>query len=585
MFIDLYNLVCYNNRQQISQRHIIKMKNKKAIKIFSIILCLCLTAALFSGCGSKNKAIDFIYPFSADVKSYDPQVASTSDEFLIIENTFEGLIRMDDNGKITSGMADSWNVSDDGLTYTFTLKKGMKWNIDTETDDKGEFKDSRLKMLGRVFDPEITANDFVFALRRAAQPETECPLFSSIACIKNAVSVHNGKMSSDKLGVKAVNNYQLEITLASADDSFMQTLTRAVAMPCNEEFFNATKGRYGLSTEYTLFNGQFYLSQILESSYLLKRNDKYTGPSAAKATELTLKITSGEDSAKLADNISSGYYDAAFISGSESDKIKQSSGVTYTSYNDTVWGFAFNTSTLLFQNDKMRKAFCLGLTRLDNTGKQYLTDATNIIPSSCTIGGKKAVDLIGNNVPKQDSAKSVELWKEGLKSISNTDFTVDILTTKTMQNYVKRMLQGVQSGIGNITENSDKEKITLTFKITAVDDSELDSKFADGDYDIAFRSYKATSSTAGAFLKTFEKSSVTALDSEKLKSYISKAESATSTKDAASYTKSAQYEIVGKYYIYPMLYETSYYAAAKGVSGIQFHAGTGRVSFVNATRE
>ena len=78
----------------------------------------------------------------------------------------------------------------------------------------------------------------------------------------------------------------------------------------------------------------------MESSYLLKRNDKYTGPSAAKATELTLKITSGEDSAKLADNISSGYYDAAFISGSESDKIKQSSGVTYTSYNDTVWGFA-----------------------------------------------------------------------------------------------------------------------------------------------------------------------------------------------------------------------------------------------------
>lgn len=61
-------------------------------------------------------------------------------------------------------------------------------------------------------------------------------------------------------------------------------------------------------------------------------------------------------------------------------------------------------------------------------------------------------------MPKQDSAKSVELWKEGLKSISNTDFTVDILTTKTMQNYVKRMLQGVQSGIGNITENSDKEK-------------------------------------------------------------------------------------------------------------------------------
>ena len=149
-----------------------------------------LLVSLLSGCGGKEKTIDFIYPFSANVNSYDPQVAATSDEYLIIENTFEGLIRINDDGEIKPGMADKWEVSNDGLTYTFHIKPGMKWDINTEKytsgDNKGEFKDKRLKMLGREFNPDITANDFVFALRRAVNPVTDCPMYSSVSCIKNA---------------------------------------------------------------------------------------------------------------------------------------------------------------------------------------------------------------------------------------------------------------------------------------------------------------------------------------------------------------------------------------------------------------
>ena len=268
------------------------MKIKQVRNFMCLILCGCLVASLFAGCSSNDKAIDFIYPFSADVRSYDPQVASTTDEFLIIENTFEGLIRIDDDGTVKSGMAESWNISDDGLTYTLKIKKGMKWTIDTELNSEGERKeDSRLEYMGYDFNPDITANDFVFALRRAASPETDCPLFSSISCIKSAPEVHSGAVKSSKLGVKATDDYTLEISLSNANDGFLTTLTTAVAMPCNEEFFKATKGRYGLSEEYTLFNGQFYVSQILETSYLLKNNKLYTGEYPAYASELTLKIT------------------------------------------------------------------------------------------------------------------------------------------------------------------------------------------------------------------------------------------------------------------------------------------------------
>ena len=109
-------------------------------KILSILISLLLVISLFSGCKNKQGSIDFIYPFGANVNSYDPQVASTADEFLIIENTFEGLIRINDDGTIVPGMAEKWEISDDGLTYTFHIRKGMKWNINTDKYEKGENK-------------------------------------------------------------------------------------------------------------------------------------------------------------------------------------------------------------------------------------------------------------------------------------------------------------------------------------------------------------------------------------------------------------------------------------------------------------
>ncbi|MFR5874966.1 MAG: ABC transporter substrate-binding protein [Eubacterium sp.] len=561
------------------------MKIKHINKIISLLLCILLIGALFSGCSGNDKAIDFIYPFSADVKSYDPQIAGTTDEFLIIENTFEGLIRIDDDGTVKAGVADSWDVSNDGLTYTFKLKKGIKWNIDTEKDDDGEFKDERLKMLGYAFNPDITAHDFVFALQRAAQQDTDSPLFSTISCIKNAASIHNGKKKSSNLGVKAIDDYTLQISLSIADDSFMNTLTTAVAMPCNKEFFEATKGRYGLSTEYTLFNGQFYLSQILESSYLLKNNEFYKGDYPSAASELTLKISESTDNNDLLDKLKSGYYDAAFISGKDSESIKNSSGITSTPYNDTTWAFLFNTNNVVFQSKTMRKAFCTGLTRLDNTGKEYLTDATNLLPSSCTIAGNNAIAAIGTSVAKQNVDESITLWKKGLSFIADTDFTITVITTEAMQDCVKKMLQGIQSGIGNVVKNNDGETINFTIKVEAMSESDLNAKISSRDYDIAFCPFKSSTDSAIAYLKSFSDNNPTGFNTKDLNSAVSAAEKSTDLKSASNYVKKAEKSILNTYSIYPMIYESGYYVSAKGVSGVQFHAGSGRVSFVNATRQ
>lgn len=559
-------------------------------KILSIIISAILIITLFSGCGGKEASIDFIYPFDANVNSYDPQVASTSDEFLIIENTFEGLIRINDDGTVVPGMSDKWEISDDGLTYKFHIREGMKWDINTEKytsgENKGKFKDSRLQMLGYEFNPDITANDFVFALRRAAYYVTDCPQFSLISCIKNANKIHTGAVLPTELGVVANDDYNLTITLEHRDDTFMQTLASAVAMPCNEQFFVATKGRYGLEGKYTLFNGQFYVSQILDASYLLKNNDKYTGPSPSKAKELTLKILDkSSDTDDLVSKLESGYYDAAFITAENSDKINKDSGVTYTPYQDTTWGFVFNTNDEVFQSKTMRKAFCEGFSRPTKYDKDYLSPATNFTPSSCLINGNNAVKAMGSSAEAQNQNKSVADWKKALEILDTTDISITVLTPSYMENCVKQLLQGVQAGLGSYLTNSNGDAITLTLKVQAMDESDIRTEIAKNTYDVAFLPFTATGNSAISFMSQIASDNITDINSNKVAALIKKAQNQSNLNSTAAYLKQAEQTIINTYTVCPMIYESSYYAAASGVKNIQFHPGTGRVSFVNATRE
>ncbi|MBR0413057.1 MAG: peptide ABC transporter substrate-binding protein [Eubacterium sp.] len=560
---------------------------KKTLKrIISLVLATVFVAGALSACSGNKDFIDFIYPFSADVNSYDPQVAGTSDEFLLIENTFEGLIRMDDEGKVRKGVAESWKISSDGLTYTFKIKKGLKWNIDTEKytegDNKGKFKDERLEMMGKEFNPDITANDFVFALQRAASPETQCPMFSSISAIKNANKVYSGKLDKSKLGVTAVDNYTLQIKLEYPDSAFMETLTSAVAMPCNEEFFNATKGRYGLMTKYTLFNGQFYLNQILESSYLLKKNELYRGDFPAKASELTLKITDPEEDDTVK-NLLSGYYDVAFIKGSDSEKILGNKDLTTKPYNNTTWAMRFNTNSVVFSEKDMRKAFCLGLERLSDSEYEYLSDAKALMPSSCKIGANNALEAVGTTVHNQNIKESVKLWKKGLENYDITDIEVTIITLPELENALKETLQGVQSGIGSIVRNEDGEKMSFVIKIKTMTEEEMNSSILKGDYDIAFCPYRATSNSAISYLRSAVANS-DGFDSEKVEKELTEAEKSSDLKNKSKHIRNAEKEIIESYALYPTVYETGYYTEAKSVSGVEFHMGTGRISFVKATR-
>ncbi len=547
---------------------------KKAI---SLVMCVLLIAACFYGCSGSDESIDFIYPFNAEINSFDPQVASTEDEFLIIENCFEGLVRILDDGTVMPAVAQSWSISDDGLTYTFNLRKGAKWNVYSEDEDN---LTKAQQLMGADFNPDITANDFVFALRRAVSSETKAPLYSSVSGIVNASKVNSGLIDSSKLGVNAIDDYTLEIKLEGADEGFLNTLSTAVAMPCNEEYFYATKGRYGLGLDYTIFNGQFYVSSILEASYILKNNSLYTGINPSEISDITLNII--DTDSNIPKNLKSGYYDSAYISGSEYEQLDDDD-ITVLPYSNKMWAVVLNKNKLIFSNINLRKAVCSSISPPDISEHTYLTAAQCFTPPSCLINGKSASDEIGSTIIAHNADTAKELWRKGLEETGYSSADLTMIVSEDMEDTAKSLVQGIQSSVGTISSYGESGKISFSLKIEVLSEEDYSSALSDGNYDIALYKFTASSHSSAAFLEDLINSNIAGEISE-AEAALEKAKNA----DASSLARACrecEKAIMADCSILPVMFEASYYAQAKGVSGVNFHAGSGRVCFVYATRK
>ena len=305
---------------------------KRAVSIFLALVLLFALAA----CGNDGSGAALSYPIEPQPECLDPQIAQGAEAKTVVLNCFEGLVRKDSEGKFSPAAAKSWSYDRASLTYTFKLREDARWVI-----MKKAYKSILGDDIDNTFDSRVTAADFVFALKRAVNPATGAPEAMSLGVIKNAKSIINGKLSPDKLGVSAVGDFGLRITLEHATDeaAFLDLLTKAVCMPCNETFFNATKGRYGLDYSTLMCNGPFYLSYWLHDSALtIKNNDDYTGPFPAKPASVSLVIDS--DGNQKLKYLLDGTYCAAQLGTVAPD----SSSLTVTKNYDTVWALCFNCS-------------------------------------------------------------------------------------------------------------------------------------------------------------------------------------------------------------------------------------------------
>ena len=433
---------------------------KLIIKVLSLVLSLLLLIPITGCSDSKDAYIYFELPYVPS--TLDPQTASTDSELLIVRNIQEGLLRKNDKGEIVCGVAESYEKN--GLTYTFKLRKNAKWS-------NGE---------------GITADDFVFAFKRAVDPKTKAPFASRLFSILSAKAINDGSAALDTLGVKAIDKHTLTITLTSNDDRFLDTLTTSVAMPCNEDFFYKTAGKYGLFADDILSSGSYRISRWRKETFGIRlyKNEDYKG--FAEAQNAAVFITCNSDESAL-QKLQKNSIDMAFIESSLTNEA-QDSGLKTCQFQNICWVLTLGKDF----SANMRKALAMMV-----GGEVYASDlpvgysvATSLFPNA--INGDTSPT--GMTVYDPDNAK--KLYLQEIEHFEDKKFPSDIILYYYDDGNIKNIVTDI---VGHWQSN-----LSAFVNIETVSESSLlTSQLTDQSYKMSFFPVRADSTNTAEYLEKF----------------------------------------------------------------------------------
>ncbi len=283
---------------------------------------------------------------ASDPTSLDISLRSDTYSSTIITNVMEGLIRREDrNGEyfMAPGDAQTWKSNEEGTVWTFYLGDN-KWN-------DGE---------------PVTAEQYVYSLRRSADPATGCPNSFFLSPILNYNAISKGEKDPSELGVKAIDEKTLEITLSQTVPAFLEMCNSTIYYPQREDKMQEWGEKYGTEAAYTMYNGPFVLdSWTHNSSLVLKKNPNYWNVDAVKLDKVNLAIMS--DTTTIINAYKSGDLDTVGVSTQEwLEEFQKDSNSKYENYTTQSILFTFyNTQNELMKNEKIRKAFSLAIDHED----------------------------------------------------------------------------------------------------------------------------------------------------------------------------------------------------------------------------
>lgn len=524
-------------------------------KILSLFLAL-VTVISLCACGGSSSDV-LIIPIEADPLCLDPQVADSKEAKLMINNCFEGLVRLDKDYKIIPGVAESWEISQDGLTYTFKLRSDTHWKL------LNSFEDVLPKDYKKNYRTRVIAADFVYGLRRALDPTTQAGDAEKLYCIKNAVSVNNGKQPTSALGVTARDDTTLVITLERADPDFLRVLTLPVAMPCHEDFFKATHAKYCLDLEYTFCNGPFYLSRWAEDNTLsMYKNDEYKGNVKVNPDELYFYVNT--DEASVVKKIRQRTYDCAFLSESAKNELSDNDKLTNYSIDNIIYGLCFNCTDSVLSNEDMRRALVMVTKSVQSNSQENKAFNSGIVPDCVRYGENSYREAAGKaSGIAYNEQQAVTLWKKGLKALDIS--TAEIVVTCTEENapVMQQTIQNWQRVFST----------SILAKVEVKTSDQISSMIYNTSYQVLYHNITTDSSTVTDTLKKFTSDSASNIFGFADKNYDSTVNSVLtqySSKDKLDGCVTAEKYILDKAVFLPMFSGSSYAVVNKGVEGLYF---------------
>lgn len=524
-------------------------------KILSLFLAL-VAAISLCACGGSSEDI-LILPIESDPICLDPQVADSKEAKLMIANCFEGLVRLDKDYKIIPGVAESWEISKDGLTYTFKLRKDTHWKL------LNSFEDVLPEGYKDTYRTQVIAADFVYGIGRALDPATQAGDAEKLFSIKNASAVNSGKQPTSALGISAQDDSTLVITLERADPDFLRILTLPVAMPCHEEFFKATHAKYCLDLKYTFCNGPFYLSRWAEDNTLsMYKNDEYKGNVKVNPDELYFYVNT--DEASVVKKIRQRTYDCAFLSEAAKNELSDNDKLSNYSTENMIYGLCFNCSDSVLSDEDMRRALAMVTKTSELTANSDNAFTKGIVPDCVRYGENSYREAAGNvSGIAYNEQQALTLWKKGLKKLDITTAEVVITCAEENAPLMQQTIQNWQRVFST----------SILAKVEVKTAEQISTMIYNTSYQVLYHKITTDSSTVTDTLKKFTSDSSSNIFGFADKNYDKTVNSIITTYSGAAKLNgcvNAEKYILDKAVFLPMLGGSSYAVVNKGVDGLYF---------------
>lgn len=435
-----------------------------------IIILLILRISENNKLVKNNEDVKIVYNLGSEYNTLDPHLFSEMIAAQVDSSIYEGLLIIDRNGEYSGGVAESYIETDTKLI--FKLREDVKWSDGSQ----------------------ITAYDFVYGFKRALNPETAAQFADMLYPIKNAELVNSGELPLDKLGVRALNDKELEIELEYPTAYFKYILTLPISFPLKEDFFVLHKDNFAVEIDGFLFNGPYKIIKMEENEIQLIKNEYYWNAKNIQIEEIVYKIVTNFSTVDTL--IKNGELTMSRVEPYNID-LYRNNGNLESFLNGRVWYLEFNISDNQYlQNKKLRQSISMAIDRekyVDEIKRDGSKIAKSVI-SEIIKGGKYRDKYNDTEYIEENIEKARLLYEEALSELGVESLTLRLLSGNSDPEVLE--IQFIQEEL--------RSKLGLETIVEIVPFKERLVKTRSGDYDITLNTWSPKYYDAMSYLERWQ---------------------------------------------------------------------------------
>lgn len=311
------------------------------IKAIAILVAATLLAATLSGCLTTGKGTGKYLRYSAgtEPETLDPRKSTGSPEAIIETQIFEGLTTLSDKDAPLPAAADKWEISADGLVYTFHIRDAARWSNG---------------------DP-VTAHDFEYAWKSALSPEFGSKYAYQLFYLKNGEAYNKGSRRADEVGVQAVDDHTLKVTLQRPTPYFLALTAFHTYYPVHRKTVQENS-RWATDPRTIIGNGPFKVTVWVHNSKLeFAKNEFYWDAAKVRLSRMDFILTDSATT-ELAMFENNQLDLGGNVPVSEIPRLQKEGKLKIYPLLATYF-YCFNVTKAPFDDVRVRKAFTLAIDR------------------------------------------------------------------------------------------------------------------------------------------------------------------------------------------------------------------------------